>query len=535
MKQPEFLTNIIVQFKEATTLISTYFRLQIHTKHRIPTYKWHIEPSQRILILRHTMNLQIPAIPHYSNSDESDESDVSDVYNEDSDEPFGFLEEKLPAVTMPQQRSISQSSQSSQLSPSVTASASSPSTPLLSPATRLATVSLGQIQINSPNPTSESDTDMASVTHQQHFVFPTPKSKGKRPASQTPTTQRQPKRLQYQYNPTSGANKPAITVTHIGELNPDMDNLILLPTRREFSQTINPTTPLPSYYPNNYKDWNQRPFFTPHSIQTSTTGLPRTDLYVYRIEANAETSAQRSKTTHKRNMRALNTPIERFCPHLWDEEHARLYNSPVLTEQQLGAFPFYGEPYENALSVIRTPQAHFQKVSPAIPEPQTPLHCNPPPQQHSLSEQGARLLLNSTEPIEFFDAIYSSREMTDLIQQTNLYRQQHPDLCKYAETTYEEMRCFIGLLLWTSLVVLPNRRAYFATSEVYNLPDFKIHMTRDRFEQLFRMLHCADNKQLPADLGKAKRFEAKLGRQLTGVNTNSAQLLQPVEVCLWTK
>ena len=170
---------------------------------------------------------------------------------------------------MPHQRRIaSQSSQSSQLSPLLTASASSPSTPLLSPATRPATVSLGEIQIHSPNPTSESDTDMASVTttHQQHFVFPTPKSKGKRPASQTPTTQRQPKRLQYQYNPTSGATKPATTVTHIGELNPDTGNLILLPTIREFSQTINPTTPLPRYYPNNYKDWNQRPFFTPHSL-----------------------------------------------------------------------------------------------------------------------------------------------------------------------------------------------------------------------------------------------------------------------------
>ena len=74
---------------------------------------------------------------------------------------------------MPHQRRIaSQSSQSSQLSPLLTASASSPSTPLLSPATRPATVSLGEIQIHSPNPTSESDTDMASVTttHQQHFV-----------------------------------------------------------------------------------------------------------------------------------------------------------------------------------------------------------------------------------------------------------------------------------------------------------------------------------------------------------------------------
>ena len=101
----------------------------------------------------------VSGVQDYSNSS-GDESNVSDVYDEDSDQLFGFLYSAF-------------SSQSSQLSPSVTASASSPSTPLLSPATRLATVSLGQIQIHSPNPTSESDTDMASVTttHQRQFVF----------------------------------------------------------------------------------------------------------------------------------------------------------------------------------------------------------------------------------------------------------------------------------------------------------------------------------------------------------------------------
>ena len=67
----------------------------------------------------------------------------------------------------------------------------------------------------------------------------------------------------------------------------------------------------------------------------------------------------------------------------------------------------------------------------------------------------------------------------------------------------------------TVVLTLPRRS--------YNLPDFRIHMTR---EQLFRMLHCADNEQLPTDLGKAKRFEAKLDSRLTGINTNFAQLLQ---------
>lgn len=96
-------------------------------------------------------------------------------------------------------------------------------------------------------------------------------------------------------------------------------------------------------------------------------------------------------------------------------------------------------------------------------------------------------------------------------------------------TTYNEIRCFIGLLLWTGLAQFPNRRAYYTESKVYYLPHFISHMSRNRFDQLFTVLHFANNEQLPANLPIAKRFEAKLGNLLTAMNTNSSRLMTPAQ------
>ena len=108
-------------------------------------------------------------------------------------------------------------------------------------------------------------------------------------------------------------------------------------------------------------------------------------------------------------------------------------------------------------------------------------------------------------------------------KQKNLDRPAH----NFTIPSYDEIRCFVGLLLWTSLAKLPNRRAYFTDSEIYNLPNFRKHTTRDRFEQLIRMLHLADNEQIPPDAIPARRFEAKLGNFISSYNTNCKKLLSP--------
>ena len=96
---------------------------------------------------------------------------------------------------------------------------------------------------------------------------------------------------------------------------------------------------------------------------------------------------------------------------------------------------------------------------------------------------------------------------------------------KWKDPTNEETHCFIGLLMWTSLVSMPNRRSYFADSQIYDLPHFREYSTRDRFQQLFTMLHFANNDQIPATLNTAQRFEAKIGNLLTAVNRNCAYFL----------
>ncbi|KAI6651798.1 hypothetical protein LOD99_5045 [Oopsacas minuta] len=54
-------------------------------------------------------------------------------------------------------------------------------------------------------------------------------------------------------------------------------------------------------------------------------------------------------------------------------------------------------------------------------------------------------------------------------------------------------------------------------------------MTRDRFEQLLRMLHFTNNDEIPDDILTAERFEAKLGNPLTSFNNNIKRFITPAK------
>ena len=177
--------------------------------------------------------------------------------------------------------------------------------------------------------------------------------------------------------------------------------------------------------------------------------------------------------------------------------------------------------------MLRTPENRFANVPLPICEPSEPLHPQPPDAEHSLSEEG-KYLLDSENLIDFFEAIFRKYEFLTILNETKRFRKQkHFDRAPYTHAipTYEEIKCFIGLLLWTSLVPLLNHRSYFTNSEIYDLPNFKKHITRDRFEELLKMLHLADN--VGENLIAAKKFEAKMGNMLSSFNTNSKRLLAP--------
>ena len=65
-------------------------------------------------------------------------------------------------------------------------------------------------------------------------------------------------------------------------------------------------------------------------------------------------------------------------------------------------------------------------------------------------------------------------------------------------------------------------------SEIYKLPHF-VHSTRDRFEQLLRMLHFTNNEQIPECMPTAERFEAKLGNLPAAFNSNCKRYITPAK------
>ena len=319
-----------------------------------------------------------------------------------------------------------------------------------------------------------------------------------------------PKRLQVYCGVSSKPIKKPITIHYIGEIDSCRDTPMQV---FDISET-------PPQYFSTTKNWENRSILTPTMSKTSSSGLTRVDLYLYAIEANVETKSQVSKPIKNRiSLSDLKTPIERFYPELWDDG----------CRKDLYKFPFMNQPYENAMSVLRSPTHTFAKVPVAIEEPSQPLHNDPPPPQHVLSPEG-QFLLDKEEPIDFFDAIFRKYEFMTVLNETKRYRKQkHLDQAphRYPCPSYEEIRCLVGLLLWTSLVQLPNRRAYFVGSEIYSQPNFSKHTTRNRFEQLLTMLRFTNSEKIPGSMQSAKKFLAQLGNLMTAVNATCKRYITP--------
>ena len=191
------------------------------------------------------------------------------------------------------------------------------------------------------------------------------------------------KRLRVWSNNTSKATKGCLQINYIGEAG----NMNTITPAAVFDISVK----FPKYFEPG-TDWEKRTKFVPNRQIQSQSGLLRTDIYAYAIEANKETTTQIAKQTYRRCLSKLNTPIERFFPELWDNER----------RQWVSSFPFQHEPYEDALKVIRTPEPKFAKVPLAMQEPSESFQ---PPPEHTFSEEG-EYLLDSDEPIDFFHAIF---------------------------------------------------------------------------------------------------------------------------------
>ncbi|XP_069992307.1 piggyBac transposable element-derived protein 4-like [Penaeus vannamei] len=103
----------------------------------------------------------------------------------------------------------------------------------------------------------------------------------------------------------------------------------------------------------------------------------------------------------------------------------------------------------------------------------------------------------------------------------------------WVDTSASELRVFIALRMAIGLNPKPEQRSYWSTDLFYHSPLFLVTMTRDRFDQLSRYLHMADNEGSHPDdrLWKLRPVIETLQPQFSSVYTHPRRIT--VDESLW--
>lgn len=93
-----------------------------------------------------------------------------------------------------------------------------------------------------------------------------------------------------------------------------------------------------------------------------------------------------------------------------------------------------------------------------------------------------------------FELFFDNEIINYLVDESQRYAQfiNQPD----PKISLDEMRCFLGVLLLTGYNELPSKRMYWDFKDDVKNEMVSKAMRRNRFLQIQRFLHCADNTKV---------------------------------------
>lgn len=106
------------------------------------------------------------------------------------------------------------------------------------------------------------------------------------------------------------------------------------------------------------------------------------------------------------------------------------------------------------------------------------------------SESLPRDISQRITPYQFFEYIFTPEVLSYITQETNLYSVQIRSE-KPANISEEEIKAFIGICIYMSILHLPSTRSYWNNS--MEIPAISQTMTCNRFEEIKRFLHFNNN------------------------------------------
>lgn len=110
------------------------------------------------------------------------------------------------------------------------------------------------------------------------------------------------------------------------------------------------------------------------------------------------------------------------------------------------------------------------------------------------SKSNMNTALEDKSPVEVFETIVDRDVVQLIVDQTMKYASQH-NMHRFSITA-EELKVFIGILLFSGYHSLPRERMYWQLDEDTHLPLISNNMSRNRFQEIKRYIHLADNSKL---------------------------------------
>lgn len=104
--------------------------------------------------------------------------------------------------------------------------------------------------------------------------------------------------------------------------------------------------------------------------------------------------------------------------------------------------------------------------------------------------------IKEKNPVEIFEQLFDTEILNHIIAETNRYAQQKN--AHSFHVTAEEMKVFIGILFFTGYHELPQERLYWSLDEDLGIPFITKKMSRNRYQEIKKYIHLADNSNINA-------------------------------------
>jgi len=141
------------------------------------------------------------------------------------------------------------------------------------------------------------------------------------------------------------------------------------------------------------------------------------------------------------------------------------------------------------------------------------------------------------DPLACFHLFLSHEVYDEILHQTNLYANQQRalkgDTSAFTPITKAELMAFIGINIAMGVVSLPQLKQYWTTDPILSHGWFSTVMSRNRFLEILRYFHIADNASAPSRTSPTYNKLWKIQPLITALQSTCSELYSPHrELCI---